>query len=184
MEVMEPAKSQETQVQESSLPNEAKSKTEKELFVWTAPARPFKRRNREFYVTVIAIAVIVGLILFLTEGFMPVILLIALVFLFYVMNTVEPEAIEYKITDRGIKISGRLTEWDYITRFWFTRRYDSSLLIIGTRMLPERLEVVINESDKEKLKKEISEYVPEEEIPPSALDKAANWFAKKLPGNN
>jgi hypothetical protein len=157
---------------------------EKELYAWTAPARPFKRRNREFYVTVIAIAVIVGLILFLTEGFMPVILLIALVFLFYVMNTVEPESIEYKITDRGIKIAGRLTEWEAITRFWFTRRYDSSLLILGTRMLPGRLEVVINEADKDKLKKEISEYVPEEEIPPSALDKAANWFAKKLPGNS
>ncbi len=37
---------------------------EKELLTWTAQARPFKRMNREFWVTVIAMAAIVGLILF------------------------------------------------------------------------------------------------------------------------
>jgi len=161
-----------------------KKEPEKELFSWIAPARPFKRRNREFYVTIIAISIIVGLILLLTEGFMPVILLISLIFLFYILNTVEPEKIEYKITNKGIKVGNKRTPWEVLTNFWITRRYDNHLLVFGTYVLPRRMELVINETDKEKLKNVISEFVTEEEISPSGLDKAANWFAKKLPGNN
>ena len=53
---------------------------ERDLVVWTAPARPFKRRDKQFYVTTFAMAGIVSLVLFLAEGIMPVILIISLVF--------------------------------------------------------------------------------------------------------
>ncbi len=158
-----------------------KQEPERDLAVWTAPARPFKRRDRQFYTTVIAIAAIVGLILFLVEGVMPVILLISIIFLFYIMSTVEPEKIEYKITNRGIKIAGRLTEWNLTNRFWFSKRFDSNLLVIETFFLPGRLELVVNSEDKEQIRKAIAAYIPEEETPPSSLDRAANWFAQKLP---
>ena len=45
---------------------------EKELFSWRAPARPFKKRDREFWVSVIAIAAVSGFILYIIEGIMPV----------------------------------------------------------------------------------------------------------------
>lgn len=156
---------------------------EKTLFSWKAPARPFKRRDREFYVTLIAIVGIVGLVLFLAEGFMPVILLSSLVFLFYVLNTVEPETIEYQITSQGIKIADKDTLWPYLTRFWFSRRYDDNLLILETSLIPGRIELVINHSDRQALKEILVKYLKEEVAPPSFLDKAANWFSKKLPGN-
>src|SRR5690554_6974200 len=84
---------------------------EKDLVSWTAPARPFKTRNRKFYVTLIATAGIVGLVIFFVEGWVPVILIISLIFLFYIMSTVPPEEVEYKITNKGIKIAGRRTDW-------------------------------------------------------------------------
>ena len=154
----------------------------KDLVVWVAPARPFKRRNKDFYVTVIAMAAVTGLVLFLIEGWLPVILVISLVFLFYVLSTVEPENIEYKITDQGIKIAGKLTTWDIMGRFWFTKRLDNNLLVIETKVLPGRLELVINENIKDQIKKELEKYLVHEEIPASNLDKAANWFSKKMPG--
>jgi hypothetical protein len=171
---------QEEQKQESSLKTH---EPEKDLVTWIAPARPFKRRNKEFYITMIVIAAIVGLILFLVEGFMPVILIISLVFLFYILSTVEPEEVEYKITNKGIVIAGRRTGWDILLRFWFSRRFDSELLIIETLVLPGRLELVIRLEDKEKIKKALLKFIPEEETPPSTLDRAANWFSRKLPGN-
>lgn len=155
---------------------------EKDLVVWTAPARPFKRRNKDFYVTVFAMAAVTSLILFLIEGWLPVVLVISLVFLFYVMATVEPQNIEYKVTTKGIKIAGSLTDWNVMGRFWFTRRLDNELLVIETRTLPGRLELVIKEDVKEKIKKELGEYLTHEEIPASNLDKAANWFSNKVPG--
>lgn len=173
---------EENQVSEAQ-PVVVRKEPEKDLIIWTAPARPFKRRDREFYVTVVAIAALVGLILFFVEGFIPVILLISLVFLFYILNTVEPEQIEYRITNRGIKIARKLFDWGILGRFWFLKRFDSELLVVETFNLPGRLEVVIDPGLKEEIRKTLSTYLLEEEIPPSSLDRAANWFSKKLPGN-
>ena len=154
---------------------------ERDLVIWSAAGRPFKRRDREFYVTLAAMGGIVALILFLVEGFMPVVLIISIFFLFYVLSTVEPENIEYKITNKGIKIGGRRNDWAVLGRFWFSRRFDHDLLIIESASLPGRIELVIVPEKKEEIRKSLSAYLFEEEVPPSPLDKAANWFSKKLP---
>jgi len=156
---------------------------ESDLVTWIAPARPFMRRDKQFFTTVFAIAGIISLVLFLAEGIMPVILIVALVFLFYVLSTVPPENIEYKITNKGVKISGKLVEWKTLVRFWFIERTGSEVLIFETYLIPGRVELVINPEIKEVLKKEISAYIPFEEVQMSGLDKMTNWVAQKLPGN-
>jgi hypothetical protein len=167
------------------MPTESSVKHEPEIviFSWTAPARPFKRRNREFYVTIIAMAAVVGLVLFIAEGVMPVILLASLVFLFYVLSTVEPENIEYCITNRGIKIGDKITEWDFIVKYWFGKRFDTNLLILETSFLPGRLEIVILPHNMENIRKELDKYLSEEEAKPTRVDQVTSWFASRLPGN-
>jgi hypothetical protein len=157
--------------------------SERDLLTWTAPARPFQRHDKQFYTTVFAIAGIISLVLFLAEGIMPVVLIVALIFLYYVLSTVPPENIEYKITTRGVKIAGKLTEWQTLTRFWFGKRSGSDILVLETFLIPGRIEIVINPGIKDDLKKEISAYIPYEEVPASGLDKVTDWFAQKLPGN-
>lgn len=156
---------------------------ERDLVTWEAPSRPFKRRNKQFFVTVFAMAGIVALVLFLAEGAMPAVLIISLVFLYYVLSTVEPDKAEYKVTTRGVKVSGKLTEWQYLNKFWFSKRFDSDLLIMDTRLIPGRIELVINPEDKDRIKKEVSSYIPFEEGSPSGLDKLTDWASKILPGN-
>jgi|SRR3989344_5544704 len=164
-------------------PGTLQREPERNLITWNAPARPFKRRDRQFYVTTFAIAGIVSLVLFLAEGVMPVILIISLVFLYYVLSTVEPENIEYRVTTRGIKIADRLTPWQNLTRFWFGKRFDNNLLVVETPMVPGRIEMVIKSEIKDDLKKKISEFIPYEEVPASGLDRITNWVATKLPEN-
>jgi len=154
---------------------------EKEIFSWVAPARPFKRRDKQFYITTISIASMVCLILFLAEGAMPVVLVVSLIFLYYVLSTVEPENIEYKITNKGIKIAGSTIFWAVLGRFWFSKRYDSRLLVLETMKLPGRMEIVVREEDEPQIKKILSDYLVNEEVSPSSLDKAIEWFGKKLP---
>lgn len=162
---------------------EVKVVQEKDLLSWTAPARPFKRRTRDFYVTVLAIAGLFGLILFFVDGFLPVILVISLVFLYYVMSTVEPDNIMYGVTNKGIKIAGSLTPWEQMGRFWFTRRFDNELLVLETSNLTGRMELVVTSDIKPSLQKALSKYLVHEEVPPNYMDKAATWFSKKLPNN-
>jgi len=168
--------------QPSTLPNqESKREPEQDLFTWVAPARPFKRRDRNFYITIIAIAAVCGLVLFLVDGWIPVVLIVSLVFLFYVLSTVEPENIEYKITNQGVKIAGSRTDWELTRRFWFTKRFDSEVLVIETATLPGRLEFVIKPESKAQIQEAISKHIIFEEAPASFLDTAANWFAKRMP---
>ncbi len=160
-----------------------KVEEEKDLVEWSDSARPFKRRNKQFWVTVCAIAAVAGLILLLTEGFIPVILIISGVFLYYVLSTVEPEKITYKITNRGIKIVNKITTWDQMGRFWITRRFDNELLVVETATLVGRLELVVPSDKKEEITKALSKYLTHEQVPASGVDRAATWFSKKLPGN-
>lgn len=171
----------ETANQQNNQETTFKPDLEKDLVTWIAPARPFKRRDRQFYVTVVSIAAMVCLILFLAEGAMPVILIISLIFLYYVMSTVPPDNIEYKITNKGIKVLDKRVDWQYLGRFWFTKRYDSELLILETSFVPNRMELVITPESKEQIIKTLSEYLVQEEISPSNIDKLIDWFSKKLP---
>ena len=156
---------------------------EKDLFVWETPSRPFKKRGRDFWITVIGMASIGAFILFLIEGVMPVILIISVLFLFYVLSTVAPEKITCKITTKGVRVADRLNEWDTLVRYWFGERLGTHLLIFQTMFLPGRLELVILEEDREKIKKALQKFVQYEKLPPSRFDKAANWFAEKLPSS-
>jgi hypothetical protein len=176
-------KSEPTPVEQSPPPPEPRApEPEKQLFSWTAPARPFKRRDGDFWKTVIVITIIVGLILFFAEGFMPVILIISVIFLYYIFSTVEPDNIDYKLTTKGIKMADKLNPWENLGRFWFTKRFNDQILVFETFTLGGRLEVVIKPDDKEKIKSILSKYLLHEEAPPSVIDKATNWFSKKLPG--
>jgi len=179
---MEPAKSDQTSDNEPQAVV-VRKESERDIYVWSAPARPFKRRDRQFYVTTFAITGIVSLILLFAEGPMPVLLIVSLVFLYYVLSTVEPENVEYKISNKGIKIAGKLTSWSYLTRFWFSKSLDSDMLVLETTLIPGRIEMVIKPDSKSILKKEISAYIPFEELPSTGLDKATDWLTSKMHGN-
>lgn len=158
-----------------------RKESERDLITWTAPTRPFKRYGRKFYVTVFSIVGIISIILFIAEGAMPVILLIALTFLFYILSTVQPEDVVNKVTNKGIKISDTTIDWQNIRRFYFSKKSGVDILILETFAFPGRMELVINNDLKESLKREISAYVPYEEIKPSLLDRITDWVIKKLP---
>jgi hypothetical protein len=179
---METAPKPETEVKDPE-PVVVRREPERDLVVWSAPARPFKRRTRKFYVTLFSIVALVSVILFVAEGWMPVVLLVALVFLFYVMNTVPPQTIEYKVTTRGIAMAGKKTDWNLLGRFWFSKKGEENILNLETAVFPGRMEFVVPEGKKEEIEKALSSYLPQEEIPPGALDKAATWVSEKLPGN-
>jgi len=154
---------------------------EKVLLSWVAPARPFKRRSRDFYISIVTVTSLVGLVLFLIEGLMPILLLVSLVFLFYVMSTIEPEQIQCQITDRGLRIGGVKTEWSNYGRFWFAHRFGGDILVIETGSLSGRTEIVVTSELKDQIKNVLSQYILYEEVSASFWDKAAGWASKFIP---
>ena len=162
---------------------EKKKVEEKVLFSWKAVSRPFKRRNKEFVIRIIAMAAIVGLVLFFAEGFMPVILIVALVFLYYTLSTVEPEEIENRVTNLGINIAGRRLDWEIINGFWFSKKMDTKIMVLDLDIVPGRLDIVINPDDETSLRGVLKKYIAENESPSTLIDRSFEWVSEKLPGN-
>lgn len=154
---------------------------EKDLVVWTAPSRPFQRRSKDFYTSLVAVAGLVGVVLFIIEGIMPVILVISAVFLFYVLSTIPPGDIEYKITDQGIKIGDSKTPWELLGRYWFVARGGSEILVVETSRVPGRMELVIDLAKKDEIQKALDKYLVNEQAAPTMYDKMASWATKTLP---
>lgn len=170
----------ETPEKREEKPVEIRNEPERDLVVWRAAARPFKKRDREFSITVISISAVIGLILFFIEGWLPVAVVVSIVFLIYVLTTIAPEEIDYKITTRGIVISGSRNSWNTLGRFWFSSRFDSELLIVESANLAGRIEVVIDPTKKDEMTRELSRYLLLEEVPPSRIERTANWLSRRM----
>lgn len=159
------------------------SKELKILYSWQAPARPFKRRDKEFWTTVLAIVFLVALILFFVKEWFLIAAIIALTFVYYVLSTVEPEEMEYKITNRGIIYAGTTYPFETISQFWFSEKYGQRIVNFELRGggLVGRLIILVGKGDEKTMRTILLKYLLEEEVKPNFLDKAADWVQKKVP---
>lgn len=155
---------------------------EKTLFEWEAPERAFKKRDKDFWITAIAILVLFSVVLFFIEEFFLIVALVSILFLYYVLATVPPENIKNKITNRGIHFGKSEYTWDILESFWFRKNLDSELLEIETNLnIPRQVTLVINEADKEKIKEIVLKKLPLVEFTPNFIDKLTKWFGDRLP---
>jgi len=155
---------------------------EKDIFEWEQMERPFKKRDKEFWVTSLAILILVSVIFIYLKEFLLVVALSSALFLYYAMSTVEPNKIRYRITNRGIYWGDSRMEWDLLRRFWIKPNLDSEAVFFETHLrFPRQVSMIINPEDKETLKKIIARRVPCLDDSPEFVDKVTNWVSKKFP---
>lgn len=157
-------------------------KEEKVLFEWTAPERAFQRRDRDFWITAVAILVLVAVILIFIKEFFLIIALGSILFLYYVMSTVPPENIKNKLTNRGVYFGEARYEWIVLRRFWFKKSLSNQLLAIETNLrFPRQIMLVIDIKDQEKIKELVVKRIPMLEESPTFVDRLTKRAAKFLP---
>lgn len=154
----------------------------RDLFVWKAPARPFKKRDREYYTTIAAIIFLLTVILLFLREWLLIGVIISIGFMSYVLSTVEPEETENKITTRGVTAAAKRFDWLMLGRFWFTEKWGSDILNIETKMaFPRHLMMLFDKKDKDKMKALIEKYLIFEKPEKSFIDKSSNWLTEKFP---
>jgi hypothetical protein len=155
----------------------------KTLFEWQSDSRPFKRRDSRFFVNWGLIILMLGVILIFVSEFLLIGVLLALLFVAYVLGTVEPEKMDHKITNQGITTGGRSYLWGELTDVWYSDKHGSLLLNIGTKLrFPGRLLMIVPFIDRDKVKEIVVEYIPFREVPPVTwMDQATEWVMAKLP---
>ncbi|HOR01894.1 MAG TPA: hypothetical protein PKZ92_01395 [Candidatus Woesebacteria bacterium] len=158
---------------------------EKVLFEWEAPERSYQKKDRDFWITAISILVLVSVILFFVKEFFLIIALVSVLFLYYVLSTVPPQNVKYKITNRGIYFGEDRYQWDLFSRFWIKKSLSNETINFETILrFPRQISLVINESDKEKIKELVVKRLPLVEESPNFVDKLTKWFVNKLPLEN
>jgi len=158
---------------------------EKVLCEWTAAERAFQKRDKDYWITAIAILVLVSVILIFIKEFFLIIALVSLLFLYYVLSAVPPGETKYKVTNRGVYMGETVYYWDILEKFWFSNSQSSEMINFGTVLrFPRAITLVINEKDKEKLKELVIKKIPMIENSPNFVDKLTKWFANRLPLEN
>jgi len=154
----------------------------KTLLSWEAPERVFKKRNKEFWTTVLSIALLISVILFFAKEYLLIATIFALIFLSYVLSTNPPQTTKYKITNQGVFRGADKYEWRTLWRFWFQEKEGQTILNIDTRLaFPKRLILLLGNQDKKKVRQTLEDFIPYEEVGPDFIEKSAHWLAKTFP---
>lgn len=158
----------------------------KTFLSWTAPSRPFRKKDRSYYTTIAILVILLILISILAQEILLVGVLLALAFVAYVLGFVPPEDVEYKISSQGIIIGDHFYFWSNLDSFWFSEKEGHKILHILTDLhFPGQLMLVLGTQDEEEIKKIVARYLPYHEIPPKSLmDKWADGLQKHFPLEN
>lgn len=158
---------------------------EKTLFEWDGLERAFKKRDRDFWITVVSILVLVSVILIFIKEFFLIVAICSAIFLYYILSTVPPQKVKNKITNRGLYFGDARYEWDVLKRFWFGNSLNSEMIFFETNLkLPRQISLVINPQDQEKIKQIVVKRIPLLESSPTFVDKLTKWSINHLPLEN
>jgi hypothetical protein len=168
-------------VEDDGMPVVVRREPEMVLQEWRAPVRVYKKRSKQFWTTAFMMAFLVGLIMFFVEGWMPVAVVIAFMFLTYVMSSIPPEEVTIQLTSRGVKLGDNKYLWGEMIRFWISERWGQKLVSIDLMRLPGRLTLLLGPMKEEVVKETVSKYLQYEEAKPTWIEKASTWLGKKFP---
>ena len=157
-------------------------RTLKTLLVWKAPSRVFKKHDREYFTTIASIAILIAIILLFFKEWLLIMVIVAMIFVTYVMATVPPEIVEHKITSLGIVTGSKNYNWEDLKSFWLGEKHSQKILYIDTQIrFPKRLILLLGETNVTEVKKTLSDHLSYEEPEKTWMDKAGDWLTKNIP---
>lgn len=158
---------------------------EKVLFEWEALERSFQKRDKDYWVTAIAILVLVSVIFIFIKEFYLILALGSALFLYYVISATPPGIVKNKITNRGIYFGELHYRWEDLEQFWFTTKPTYDSIIFQTMLrFPAQIQLLYNPKDMEKIKAIVLKKLPLIKASPTFIDKITSWVGERLPLEN
>ena len=152
------------------------------LLMWNAPERPYKKRDREFYITGITLAFLLIVIAFFLKEWLLIGAVLAVVFVNYALVAVEPAKIANKITKKGIWTGETFYRFSEISQYWFENQLENLALILLLKKQTRRAVLVAPNDQKDQVDQFLREYLVFREKPlKSLVDKISGWMSAKFP---
>jgi hypothetical protein len=98
------------------------------VYEWEAPERIYTPKSRRWFAYVGIIALVLIALSALTNNFILIFAIIALVVVLYTVYSVPPHKIKHQITNKGLYSMHTLFLWKNILTFWVTERDGEKLL--------------------------------------------------------
>jgi len=157
--------------------------TEEQLLLsWRSWGRLFKPKGKEFYSTMLVLALLLSAIMFLIEGVMPVFLIWSIVFVIWVLSKTKPVEVIHKLTAWGIRSDEQLYRYEEMENFWVEEKGGEMVLrVLLRRRFPGQLVLIVNRGDEEKIAKVLKRFVRLEKPAATWTDKTARWLSEKVP---
>jgi hypothetical protein len=163
----------------------ALSEESKILFKWSAPARVYVKRNRQWYWTVALVVLAIVVLLAFFQQLALIAAVIAFMFVIYVVSTVPPGDIEYRLTDHGVEIGDvkkpedmTAYTWEQIDTFWFSFKQNREVLNLDMKIaFPNRLALLFGRTDRKRIVDTLQEKLPYKAAPkrkPGWLERATD----------
>lgn len=157
------------------------AKKTKKILKWQSAARPFKKRDREVFLTAGAIVALISVILLFVREFLLIAVILSLYFVFWILNTVAPEKVNHRIFNKGIETGGKIYGWEELRRFWFTEKWGNQILNVETKKRFPGVLLMILGPSQEEVKKVLTQHLTFEKPEKTWLNGAAEWLQKKVP---
>lgn len=154
----------------------------KAVISWKSPDRVFVARSKKYFTKVGLYAVVFILAAIAFGEFVFVGVIIAIVFMVYVLATTAPTTIEHKITNMGIISGGRPFLWEELDSFWFDKRGEDRVLLVNTNLhFPTRLIIILTTVSERTLLDLLEKHIHFHAAPVhTMLDRWANKLQNKI----
>lgn len=157
---------------------------EETILEWTALSRPFKQRTRQYFSTVLIIGLLISMILFFAGQTLPIAVVVAVIFLIYVLNVIPPGMVRHAITNYGIRVENQMYFWDELGRFWYTDKHKQRVLHIEVARFPGRLTLLLGDVPEAEMTELLSEVLINQQPKPTLYEQWAKWLQDKIPLEN
>lgn len=134
--------------------------TIKTIYKWQGPDRIVTHHSNLYY-SVISVLFIIGIaIAILTEEYIFMVALVAVMALIYISDKVKPGLLKHEITNRGLKTGNKIYSWSIISGFFIAEKNDRYQLVVDIDLedVPNRLIIPIGTGDPRKIVGLISEH--------------------------
>ncbi len=155
----------------------------KTLLSWSAPGRPFRKKGRQFYLSMALVVLLLEVILFLFSQYELMLVLVALAFLSTVLSSIPPHNFHYKVTTEGVKVEDYFYIWSELYDFYFKKIDGVDVLIMRTQaFLPGELKISLGDIHRDHIRKLLVQYLPYREyVHPTFMEKSADWLSHNFP---
>ena len=157
--------------------------TVKTLLSWKAPGRPYKKRSKSYFASILLIAFLIEIILFLFSQYALMAVVASLVFLSFALALTPPQHFQYRISTEGMMVEDHFYLWNELYDFYFKKRYNKPVLHVRTyAAFPGELIIPLDDLSEDHVRQIILPHLPYREyVKPTFMEKSGDWLSKNFP---